>query len=276
MKTKQKRNRNHSYSKLERILSVAGVGVIILGVFITLYSIPKNLHYVHDPLDVVYYSLNILLLGGGFLAAFFATRRRTLESRLFAGAVYALLAMIVYSVSDIGRLIVQDLAGEIHYPVGKIVFTGLPVVALGVVIALAFIVERKSIVLSAIAQYAFIGVFLLGQLYLTGLMVFLQLTRSEYVSSMDVNILMQILQYVAQPILVAMLAFLLFTTITSRRTRVFYASFIGGFYFTLYGILWEFSTDPYVDHMVLFGSIVTLVMVLATWLLIWRARLAIK
>ena len=272
MNKKQK----NPYAPLEKVLTVAGIGIVILGVFTTLYLLSKSTQYMHDIFDGIYYCRYLLLLGGGFLIGILAAHKRRLEGKLFTGTVYGMFAVLIYGVADIGRVLLEDVMGTAAYPVGKMVFYGIPVFALLVTCLLAFFAERKAAVTSVAAKFALTWVFLVGQIYLIGVILYAYLTQASPGVDSNISLWVQILQTITLPVIAMLIAFLLLAKVSGWRTRLFYASYIGSFYSILFMILWEFSVDPFVTQMAIYSTILSLVSLLVAGVLLWRARAAVK
>ncbi len=261
-------------SSVESILTIAGISLVSLGIFANLASVPNNLQYINDGFDMVYYYRYIILLGGGFLIGILAGLRKSklLQDKLFRGAVYALIAMSLYAVLDSARLMLtQDLA----YPWGKVVFSGLPLVALLLALVIAATAELKAATLSTFAKNASIFLFLFGQVYLVGA-AFLFVPDGAMYRTDTITIVLSAAYYITHPLVIALLAYLLLGAVKHRIDRLFYGMFIGAFGAYLSLVLWEFRTDPTVTATNIFSAFVLAIVATSSTLLILKARSAAK
>ena len=270
------KKKTKTQSNLEHLLSATGIGVIILAGIATLFSMWNNQRFIHEPLDIVYYCRYLLLLGGGFLLGAMVLRTKpakNAEPTFFLAATYAILAVSVFFFLDILRLLFRDFFGEPSYPWGKIIFLCGPLIALLIVAGIAFVL-RKWAYGSALrlTKILFISLFAIQQIQIVW----------PVLSSMDTtvwsaeSVWILLLGFIAFPLTVAVIAYLLFGKVKSQLDRVFYSALIGTMYFIATLLAWEFRTNAEAEATAIFGTVVTGLIGAVTILVLWRSRKAIQ
>lgn len=264
---KAKKSKVNAYAHLEKILTLAGLLVIIVGCAANLYGACANLRFIHDPIDVIYYFRYSILLAGGFaVGCLSVVKKSTRYNQLFVGVAYAVLAMTLYWLFDLARVSLQNLIGFLSYPWGKLLFMGMPllsVIAASIVACFSQYQSNRSD-LSAFTKAAIIFSFIVYQVYI------LASGSVVYDSTMPVWIIIG--SYLINPLAIAIVSYLLFTTVQKWVDRLFYAVLVGMFYSTLTFVLWEFRTDPSSDATNIFSSTVTALAILFAGILLWRIR----
>ncbi|MDB5187220.1 MAG: hypothetical protein JWM07_692 [Candidatus Saccharibacteria bacterium] len=273
MKKKQTKNR---YSKLEKIFTVAGLGLIIIGCIANIYSAVTNVRFMNDPIFLAYYYRFVVLLAGGFAIGYFLTKK-SVGSKCFAGVVYAILATAVYLLFDVMRVISQNIWDSPSYPWGKILFFGLPIFAILATVLIAYFSQYKSkrSEVSMLAKILLIAAFVVSQAHLL-ISSFYYLSTGAAMFDPNMSFWLIIGSYLTIPIVVAWLAYLLLGTIKKRFDRLFFAVLIGAIYSILSLVLWEFRTDASNEATNAFGSIVAPLTLIVAGVLIWKARSAVK
>ena len=277
---KVKKQKISTYTHLEKILTLAGLTLIIVGCIANLYGAYANLRFIRDPIDIIYYFCYIILLGGGFTVGYLLTKksaRRTQYNQLFLGVVYAVLAMALYWLFDSVRVGLQSLFGPPSFPWGKIVFMGAPLLAALTVLVVAYFSQYKPSRsdLNPFAKVAIILSFIVYQVYMLASGAYYLITgTATYVPNTPVWLIIG--SYLITPLVIAIVAYLLFNNIKQRFDRLFYAILIGMLYSSLILVLWEFRTDPASEATNIFSNIVTALSILFVSVLVWRTRKAIK
>lgn len=266
-----KRQTKNNYSKLEKVLTSAGLLLIAVGFIANLYSAYTNLRFIHDTIDVAYYLRYIIILGGGFAIGFLLVKDREKSNSLFRGSVYAALAMTLFWLFDLMRLGIMNLLGFPSFPWGKIIFEGGPLIAVIATFLVAYFSQLRPrlAAVSDAAKYTLVASFVMSQGY--------YLVTSIYMSN-DSNSPWAafILSYLTHPLLITIVAFLLLKNIQEILSRIFYSVIVGVFFFTLTIVLREFQTSVHYDN-IIFSGIASMVAALAlVIMLLWQARKAVK
>jgi len=277
---KAKKKKISTYTHLEKILTLAGLALVVVGCVANLYGAYANRRFISDPIDVIYYLRYIVLLGGGFIAGYRLTKksaRRTQYNQLFLGVVYAVLAMALFWLFDLARFGLQGLSEQLSYPWAKIVFESTPLASVLTVLAIAYFRQSRPNRpdLSALAKVLIVVSFIVYQVYtLVSGPYFVLIGKATY--NPNVPTWLIIGGYLVTPLAIAVVAYLLFGHIKPRFSRLFYAVLIGMFYSTLTIVLWEFRTDASYEATNIFSNIATALSILFVGVLLWRVRKAIK
>lgn len=265
-----------SYSKLEKMFTVAGLGLIIIGCVANIYGAVTNVRFIYEPIDLAYYYRFVILLAGGFAIGYLLTKK-SVSSKCFAGVNYAILAIALSWLADAVRSTVPELWANLPYPFGKIMFFGMPLLAILITLLVAYFSQYKykRSEVSKVTKMLIIVAFVISQLHF--------LVRSIYylldgTAILDPNMSFWYIvgSYLTTPIVVAGLSYLSLGTIKKRFDRLFYAVLIGAIYSILSLVLWEFRTDASSEATNIFGSIVALLTLIVAGILIWKARTATK
>jgi hypothetical protein len=266
-----KRQTKNNYSKLEKVLTSAGLLLIAVGFIANLYSAYTNLRFIHDTIDVAYYLRYIIILGGGFAIGFLLVKDREKSNSLFRGSVYAALAMTLFWLFDLMRLGIMNLLGFPSFPWGKIIFEGGSLIAVTATLLIAYFSQFKSKLstVSKTAKYTLIASFVMSQGY--------YLVTSILMSGeSDPAWAGFVLSYLTHPLLITIIAFLLLKNIKEMFSRIFYSVIVGVFFFTLTIVLWEFQTNTHYDNIVFSGVTSIIVALALIAVLLWQARKAVK
>jgi FtsH-binding integral membrane protein len=108
---KAKKQKNETFTHLEKIFVLTGLALVIVGCIANLYSAYINMRFIHDPIDLLYYFRYIILLGGGFAAGYLFTKKSPQHNQLFVGVGYAVLAITLYWMLDLARTGLQSFSG---------------------------------------------------------------------------------------------------------------------------------------------------------------------
>lgn len=267
----------HTNIALKKLVTTAGIALIVVGCIANLYGILVNTRFVHDPLDYVYYLRFVVLLLGGFAIGYFLIKKSKREDRLFVSVSYALLAQTLFWVLDLVRLTFQHLFSTQPYPLGKILFMSTPLVSLLLTFIVAYITQHKikSSQLSGPTKKLVIFSFVFYQLYTILESSSLLLTNTATSGQDLFSWLLTSITYLLAPLAIGIIAYLL-VVVKPQLDRFFYAALIGIFYSTLSIVLWEFRTDATYDATIIFSFSVVGVSVLFAGVVIWKARRAIK
>jgi hypothetical protein len=276
-----KKQTKSTYAKLEKVFTIAGLSLIIIGCLASLYGAFTNQRFIYDLIDPIYYFRYIILLGGGFAIGYLITKKTsppTRYNRLYAGVIYTLLTMALFGLFDIARVPFQNLSGyEPVYPWGKIIFMGMPLLAILAALIIAYFTQYKSSRSdpSAFAKIAIVLSFIAYQVYMLASGAYDLITgAATYAPDMPVWLIVG--SYFITPLVIAFASYLLLSNIKIRFDRLFYAVLIGTLYSTLTYVLWEFRTDASIEATNIFSGIVTIITLIFTSTILWRARKAAK
>jgi hypothetical protein len=274
---KQKR----SIQNIERTLTYAGLAVISVGCVASIFYASTNQRFIYDLFPTAFYYLQyLLLLGGGFVVGYVATKPQPgfRYSRLFSAVCYAFLAVSLFTIYDIVRVLAQNTLGDFDYPFGKYVFELGAVIALLITSGVALVLQnrRKVVGFSNKANWIFITTFLFGQLYLYGEAVIYRLTQSSLPYYETNPWWPDAAGFLLNPIIVALVSYVALSRITDRSKRILYAVFISSFFAVLISVLWNFRTDASYEATFVFQSFVSLISLVAAALLILKVRTATK
>lgn len=228
--------KTNTYARLEKILTLAGLVLVITGCIANLYSAYVNMRFIHDPIDFIYYFKYVILLGGGFAAGYLLTKKSTQSAkynRLFIGVVYAFLAMALFWLFDVMRVGLQNLFEYPSYPWGKIVFMGLPLFSVIVTLIGAFWLQYKPSRpnISPLAKGTIVISFIVYELYiLVSSAYFLAIGDATYEASQPMWLVIG--HYLINPLVIAIGSYLLLSNVKRLFARLFYAVLIGAFYAT--------------------------------------------
>ena len=275
-----KTSKAQSYAGLEKILTIAGLILIVVGCVANLYGAYVNLRFIRDPIDVIYYLRYALMLSGGFAIGYWLRRkspRVNQADRLFLAVAYAVLALAFYWLFDLARFGLQSLTNQLLYPWGKLVFEGIPLLSVLASLVVAYVwqfrPQRSS--LSSVAKLVIILSFIIYQVYmLVSGPIMVLLGQATYTPG--VPLWLTLVSYLTIPLLIAAAAYLVFGGVKSSFDRLFYAVLVGMLYSSLTMVLWEFRTDATSEATNIFSNIVTAIDLIYVGLILWRARHAIK
>ncbi len=263
---------------LQKIFALSGLVVLLLAIAATIFTfVMTSGPFIHDFMDISYYArYAFVILGGfsvGYLLSYFSTekKKRTKTSLIFAGVSFGLLTFSLYLLLDMLRLPIRDIFGEFTYPYGKLIFAGLPVATLLIVAFIAFILFMKGVKIAATSrrfQLLFLIIFLLQQIAIFISVGFLS-TDAE-VSTMA--IIIALVNIIATPLFISLIAYLALKVIGDTATRLFSAAAIGVIYQAATYMLWEFRTDPMYEATLIFSAVVTIATYIGAGVLIIASR----
>jgi hypothetical protein len=276
-----KKQTKNTYAKLEKVLTIAGLSLILIGCLANLYSAFTNQRFIYDLIDPIYYFRYIILLGGGFAIGYLITKKssqRTRYNRLYLGVIYAVLTMALFGLFDVARVPLQSLFGyDPAYPWGKILFMGMPLLAIIAALIIAYFTQHKANRSdpSAFAKIAIALCFIAYQVYMLASGAYYLITgAATYAPNMPVWLIVG--SYLVTPLAIALVSYFVLFNMKIRSDRIFYAALIGTLYGTLTFVLWEFRTDASAEATNIFSGIVTIMTLLFASILLWRSRLATK
>jgi len=267
----------NTYTNLERTLTIAGLILIVIGFIANIFSAWTNSRFIaYDLGNLSYYLCYLVILGGGFIIGYILTKKtpdHKRRNRLFSGVFYAALAMSLYCLLDLTRVGIQNLFGDFDFPIGKLIFQGMPIFAIIATLIIACISQLKTKRLGSnlLPKIALISSFIIYQLYyfISGIIL--------YNSSTDTGPMwLTIGSFIITPLTIAIVSFLSLNNIKGLFDRIFYSTFIATLSYTFIIVLWDFRTDASYEATNIFYIIVTLIMLILTGFLIWRAHKAIK
>lgn len=269
------KNKKTNSSKIEKTLAIAGSALVVLGCIASIHYGYVNQGFIDELLlDSFYYFKYVVLLGGGFATGYLLTRKN--ESRLFSGAAYALLASSIYSLMEIMRLaVIRNLfGGTLPFPWETIIFELGPLFALVITILIAIVLQRraKQTDFSLGAKWIFIISFAITQVYYLVVGLYALSDSGPYA----MPIWLVIGNYLINPILINLLAYVLLNRVKGNFQRLFYSVFVGSFPYIFFQILWNFRTDPSLSATNTFETNAIIITLAATGLLLWQVRLATK
>ncbi len=274
MKAKQQKKR--LYARLENLFVTAGMALIAIGCAANLYGAYVSRSFIHDPLDASFYLRYIILLGGGFAAGYLLAGkavRRTMSGRLFLGIAHAMLAVSLFWLLDLARLGIQNLGATPSYPLGKIAFMGVPLLAAAIVFAFAYFSQHRPNRpgVSVLTKATIIASFAAYEVYVLVSGAYAVITGGATFGP-DASAWSIISSYLTTPLVIAALSYLLLSGVRKRRSRLFYAVMTGMFYSIFTLVLWEFQTAASYDAAKAFGTATTALALLSTGALLWQAR----
>lgn len=263
----------NTYARLEKVLTLAGLAFIVVACLANAYSVYLNFRFINDPIGAIYYFRNIIILGGGFAIGHLLTKKsvdNSLQNMLFAGVVYAVLASAIYWIVDLIRVDLQNIFGIPPFPWGRIAFEGGATLALIVALVIALISRHKPkfSAVGAVAKIVLIVSFIIYQLR--------TLIPAAGADFSNASVWLIIAGYLTTPIVIAFIAFVLLKNVKILLDRAFYASFVGVAYTALIYALWDFRTDASSEATNIFSIVVSLISIIATVVLLWHVRRAVK
>lgn len=268
-------------TRIEKILTLAGIGLVILGCLASIFAVSTNMRFIHDVFpSSIYYVTNALLLGGGFLAGYSLTRKASgTQARLFNGVAYALVAFALYFVVDMLRFLIgYATAGSLEYPGQMLLFHGSPLFALAIATTLAYFTQyrTKSAEVSTVSKWTLVTAFVAYQLYAVGTSVYYIATVPQATDAYSAPVLLLITGYLVNSLLIAVVAFLALSKIKTFSQRLFYAAAIGAFSQSLMMVLWDFRTDAALASTQIFEIFVYSIVLIVSALLVLKTRAASK
>ena len=265
---KPKNQNQNNYSGLEKVIAVAGLSAVILGLIANLFGAFENRRFMHNPLDLVYYYRYMILLGGGFVAGLLFANKTTVLAKIFNGTTYAVLGVLLFTLIDLARLPLGNILGELSYKL----FILAPVLALGTLLILAFILQNKF---NVISKSAIVSLFLLSQLLIlaNGLYYLFIIGAQSHFQTPIWEIL---ISYLTAPLVIAGVSYLFLQKLNNKFDRIFFSVLIGSLYGIFMTVVWEFRTDPSAAATTNFGYAIAVLSLLYVGMIIWRSRLAVR
>ena len=269
-----KKQKLKTITQSEKTLTLAGVALTILAVISSIYYWYINQRFVHDVFPSLIYYLNyVIIMGGGFAVGYLLARKAPRANKLFAGSLYALLTMAIYTLTFALNFLINNLFGTIPYPWGRILFEGAPLLALVVAIIIGLLLRRRhsNVVPDTASKRTFIGVFLVAQLY-NAANIFYWTYIAPGGEPSQVPLYLTIASYILNPLVIIVIGYLLFNRVKSKTDRLLYAVFISAFSETLIYSLWNFRTDASADATNVFSMFVAVIALIAVGLLLLKVR----
>jgi hypothetical protein len=265
------------YDKLDKVIIIAGLTLLIITIIATVFGWSQTHLFQPDAIDLVYYSRYLVILGGGFLIGYLISRiRQPKASRSaisFIGIVYSLLAYSVFILLDMLRVLVVNPIGTLPFPWGKVVFEGLPILAIVIVIILALLLIRRTPGTSRPLHWAVVMTFVAQQLSFI-LLTVIPYGGGEAISS--TTLWAVLLGIITTPLFVGVISYLFLGKIKNILTRTFYAALIGVLFEALSIVVWEFRTNAEAAASEIFGMAVFIGVLVFTAVVIWRAHRALR
>lgn len=270
-------------SRLQHLLTIAGLTLVATTIIATFYSLGQNARFINDSLDVLYYSRYALTVLAGFgiglLFAVLSKRRATKKdpattSPLFTAVVFGLLTLSLYYFMDMLRIPARELFGDPGYPWGKIIFEVMPLAALAIITLITTALFLKGARISAsrpFLQWSLVIVFILQQLTIS-------LSIFSYAGQIDtaVNptlVLLNIVQLLFWPPVIALVAYVALGTHSSQSLRIFLAVLIAMIVEAFTYVLWEFRFNPEAIATAVFGvAVMAITMIIAIILIVVSRR----
>lgn len=265
----------------EKLLGLSGLFVILLTLTSGLFYTYTNIRFIHDLPSIVYYLSYLVLLCGGFVIGILAIRHRPLSryARLFAMVCYSLLAVSIYSIYELLRIFTQNSFGTIDYPYAKYIFELGPLIALTVTAILSYVTRKGSFshhVTHPATYWLLIGTFIAYQLYRFGEMLFIVITRTESFDMSYTPFWLSLIGFVLQPIVILAVAYLSLIPVKTVQLKLLYAVVIGSLSALLLDGLWYFRIDASYASTLVTQAFISLIVLIATTLLILKTRSAAK
>lgn len=269
---------------LQKILVIAGLGVMIFTLVATLFTLFSGQIYIRDALSLSYYGRYAVTVvggfGGGLLLAYLSSRRLSSAQAsksiiILTGITFGLLAFSLWLILDPARLWLRELYGDPEYPWSRVLFEGLPVAALVLVSIFAFVSYLKGVVISVSKdwfQKIFIGVFLLLQVVYLSSVGYIWSGAELSASSLIIGLV----GLIATPLVVAAIVFFVIGRALGTVVRVYSAAAIGLIYQLTVSVTWEFHISPNYQESLDFSSAVTLLAFLLAVALAMISRYVIR
>lgn len=277
---KSKKQKAENYPKLDKTLALAGLAVIIIGCLANIYSAVVNQRFIHEFIDIGYYYQSIILLGGGFLAGYFLHKKSAKprrHDRIYLGVLYTLLAIALSSILSVIGFALQNAFGQPPYPWSKVVFMGVPILALGAAAVVAYLAQYKPSYSqpSRFTKIILVLSFIAYELY-TLILGTYHVISGVATYEPGASILSVAADYALMPLAIAFVAYLLLRKMKKVFDKLFYAALVGMLYSTFMIGLWHYATNVPHEHMdVVFGAM-RVVSLLFVVFLLWRVYLLNK
>ncbi len=250
--------------------------LVLVGCIANLHSAYYSSHFIHGPIDLMYYFRYLILLGGGFAIGYTLTGKSR-NDKLFGGVVYAVLASTLYWTLDLMNFGLQNLITPQSYLWQTVVPMSVPLFALAVSLLIAYFFQHKPnrSSISSLAKIITIISFITYQLYMLASEAYYFIAGTATYDPGTPTWLI-IGNFLITPLIIVLVSYTLLDRIKLRFDRLFYAVLIGAFYSTLTAVLWEFRTDASSESTSLFSSIVAVLTVLFAGIILWQAHRATR
>jgi hypothetical protein len=233
-----------SDANITKILGIVGLAIVALGVIANIYSINKNLSFIHSVLDAGYYCRYIILLLGGYATGYIATKGNR-NDKLFGGTLYILIAWTLFLLLDLARRLIHAPFDYLGYPLEAIIFGGQAFFALCITIILGFAARRsKRRDLTKIWKILFAAAYVLYTLYS---LCDALLTIFDSYSSTETLPPWLLVSFLASPIVWATATYALLPRVDDRVNRIFYAIAVPALAGIFQLVAWEFQNEPTLD-----------------------------
>ncbi|HJP81127.1 MAG TPA: hypothetical protein VJ841_01880 [Candidatus Saccharimonadales bacterium] len=229
----------------EQILTTAGLSIIVAGCVSSIFDSIVNQRFITRPWMILFYIPYLILLGGGFTAGYFLSRRN-----VFTGVIYAFLAVGLYFPLDSIRATLGD------FVLSGFLFTTLPAIVLLIICSIAFATQyRKRLDTPSMISKFLLG-FSFGAYALTQLVLTIS-AGSRYA--------------LVSPVVIAIITYFILK-IRNPFDRIVYAILMSELYILLVIILSKFQTNPVASVANSYTKIIVGVSLVATLALAFYIR----
>ena len=201
----------------EQILTAAGLSIIGAELVSSIFDLIINHRFITHPSMLLYYTSYLILLGGGFIAGYFLSRKNA-----FTGVIYAFLAVALYFPLDSIRAALGSSLFTMY------LFMTLPSITLGAICLIAFITQYYNKLSKPSVVSKFLLGFSFGVYALTKLVLMIP-SGSRYA--------------LVSPVVVAIIIYFILKT-RNVIDRIVYAILMSELYILLIIILLKFQTNP--------------------------------
>lgn len=258
-----------SKSLLEKALLRPGIALIALSIISSLFYIYTNQRFLYNFVPDIFYYLNYaIILGGGFAAGYLLTIRKGKSegSKAFNGITYAFIATSIYTVIDTLRVIALTTFDSSYANIDSVLFAYIPVISVALAVITGYFIQSRSkkSELTNKSKWALIIMFLGVQAFNFAQSIYYTFYPPADIEPSSWPLLFTIASYLAQPIVLALVAFFALSNIKGTLNRLFYATFVSVFAYVLNLTLWNFNTNPSVESVNVFHFVTFVVMLAVT------------
>jgi hypothetical protein len=262
---------------LEKVFVPAGILFIFIGIAVNIFYAFHNSEFIlQDPINLLYYLGNTILLVGGFLAGY-TTRTKALGGKIYSGVIYASLIWLIMQLINMIIFILTTIFGQPEYPWAKILFSAIPVLAVIVAFATAMLIRRRqsSIVSTRPLRLLFVSLLVITQLFgLASVAYYSFRDGTPYFSGMPIwQIIVSIL---TTQVTVFVISYFVLLIIKNRAIRIFYSALIAAMYSQFSDFLWNLRVDASEESTNLFSIGVLIAAVVFVTAILWGSRRTIK
>lgn len=260
-----KKIKQQTVPHIQRSFTYITMGIILLNIAIGAVNTFRDIgydYYQDTATALVLFASNSMLLIGGFLVGALLTRKGDRDTKLFAGVVFALFNISLTAIMGqvlfwlLGPTSETELMLNIMLPFAAIVIT----------ITLFLLLQRNS----KNGEITRASMFVTSMLVVGNILAVIFLTLLS--GSGEITLFFLAMSPYGSSIMAIIFAYLLLSQVTPRRTRIFYASFIGAITLIATQLVWSFMSPTSILGIgATYGSsfvLGTLVVVA----LIWKAR----